>query len=167
LNMADLRQALGYLPQQADLFSGTIIENLTVSNPTATRIEINEACEHAGILDDVEALSHGLDTYLNEQTVRRVSTGFRKGLALARTLLSGANILLFDEPGVGLDTESDEMLKKQLVEFKGKVTTLVVTHRADYIRLADRVIALRAGRVVFDGTPKEMAEMGRRSKDAG
>lgn len=167
LNMADLRQALGYLPQQADLFSGTIIENLTVSNPTATREEIAEACERAGILDDVEALSHGLDTFLTEQTVRQVSTGFRKGLALARTLLSGANILLFDEPGVGLDEESDEKLKQHLIEYRGKVTTLLVTHRPDYIKLADRVIALNAGRVVFDGTPREMAEMGRKSKNGG
>ncbi len=165
MNMLDLRQALGYLPQQADLFSGSILENLIVTNPTATRTEIEDACYRAGILDDVEALTDGLNTQMTEQTVKQVSTGFRKGLALARTFLSGANIYLFDEPGVGLDTESDEMLLKELEGFKGKVTTLLVTHRPEYIRVADRVIALREGRVVFDGTPDDLAGAGRRRKN--
>ncbi len=165
LNMTDLRQALGYLPQKSDLFSGTVIENLTVSNPIATLEDIEQACSRAGILDDVEELPRGLDTYLTEQSVRQVSTGFSKGLALARTLLSPANIFLFDEPGVGLDTESDEMFLKQLESFKGRVTTLLVTHRPEYIRIADRVIALRAGSVVFDGTPEDLAGLSRRKKN--
>jgi len=161
INLLDLRQALAYLPQKADLFAGTIAENLKVANPVATRAEVEDACYRAGILDDVYLLPHGLDTVLTEQTVKQVSTGFKKGIAVARTLLSKSNIMLLDEPSVGLDIESDEMLKKEIESFSGRKTTLLVTHRPDYVQLADRVIALRGGRVVFDGSPGDLASMGR------
>lgn len=163
LNVLDLRQSIGYMPQKADLFSGTIVENLKIANPIATRNEVEDACHRSGILDDVYSLPNGLDTELTEQTIKQVSTGFRKGLVVARTLLSNSNIMLFDEPSVALDVESDEMLKKQIEEFRGKVTTLLVTHRPDYVRLADRALAIRKGRLVFDGTPSELAGMGRKA----
>ena len=70
--------------------------------------------------------------------------------------------MLFDEPSVGLDVESDEMLKNEIQSLTGRVTTLLVTHRPDYVQLADRVIALRDGRVVFDGSPDDLASLGRK-----
>jgi len=161
INLLDLRQSLAYLPQKADLFAGTINENLKVANPVATRAEVEDACYRAGILDDVYLLPHSLDTMLTEQTVKQVSTGFKKGIAVARTLLSKSQIVLLDEPSVGLDVESDEMLKNEIISFKGRKTTLLVTHRPDYVQLADRVLALRAGRVVFDGSPGDLASMGK------
>jgi len=162
INLLDLRQSLGYLPQKADLFAGTIAENLKAVNPVATRAEVEDVCYRAGVLDDVFLLPQGLDTVLTEQTVKQVSTGFKKGIAVARTLLSNANIMLFDEPSVGLDVESDEMLKNEIQSLRGRVTTLLVTHRPDYVQLADRVIALRDGRVVFDGSPEDLASLGRK-----
>jgi ATP-binding cassette, subfamily C, bacterial LapB len=161
INLLDLRQALAYLPQKADLFAGTIAENLKVANPVATRAEVEDACYRAGILDDVYLLPQGLDTVLTEQTVKQVSTGFKKGIAVARTLLSKSNIMLLDEPSVGLDVESDEMLRNEIESCRGRKTTLLVTHRPDYVQLADRVLALRAGKIVFDGSPADLASMGR------
>ncbi len=166
LNLVDLRQSIGYMPQKVDFFSGSLTENLRVANPTATYAEIEDACHRAGILDDIQSFPGGLDTYLTEQAVKQVSTGFIKGLSLARTLLAPSSIMMFDEPSVGLDTESDEMLQKQIDSYRGTVTTLLVTHRPDYVRLADRVIALDKGRVVFDGSPEELAKIGARNRKA-
>ena len=162
LNLVDLRNSIGYLPQRSDLFAGTIEENLKVANPVATRQDLEKALEEAGVLDDVEALPDGITTMLTEKTKTQVSTGFSKGLTLARTFLCDSNIMLFDEPSVALDIESDEMLKKKIKSFRGKVTTLYVTHRKDYIAMADRVIALRAGQITFNGTPKQLADRGKK-----
>lgn len=161
LNLLDLRNSIGYLPQKSDLFAGTIEENLKVANPVATRDEIDQVLLEAGVLDDVRSLPDGIKTVLTEQTTKRVSTGFRKGLTIARTFLCRSNIMLFDEPSVGLDVESDEMLKKKIKSFRGNVTTIYVTHRPDYVNLADRVISLHDGKIIFNGTPKELAERGK------
>lgn len=162
LNLLDLRNSIGYLPQKSDLFAGTIEENLKVANPVATRAELEAVLEEAGVLDDVQNLPHGINTLLTEQTTKQVSTGFRKGLTLARTFLCKSNIMLFDEPSVGLDVESDEMLKRKMESYRGKVTTLYVTHRPDYVKLADRVIALKNGQITFNGTPAELAKQGKK-----
>lgn len=161
LNLLDLRNSIGYLPQHPELFAGTIEENLKVSSPVATRQQVEEACYQAGVLDDVQNLPQGLNTMLTEQTMSQVSTGFRKGLTLARAFLTDSNLMLFDEPSMGLDVESDEMLKQRILAYKGKATTLMVTHRSEYVQLADRVIALKDGRISFNGTPAELADMGK------
>lgn len=157
LNLVDLRHGIAYMPQGTDLFSGTIAENLRLANPIATDGEMIEACRRAGVWDDVESFG-GLHTYLSEQSVHQMSAGFRRGLVLARTVMSDAGIFCFDEPGSALDIESDKAFIELVRSWKGKTTVLLVTHRPSYIREADRVIVLNRGQVTYDGAPEGMAQ---------
>ncbi len=158
INTIDLRQSIDYLPQQTDLFSGTIAENLRLANPIATEGELNGALEKAGVLDDVRDLPEGLETYLSEASIKQMSAGFKKGLAIARTILNDSPIVLMDEPESALDTESDHCIIDMIREYRGKRTVLIVAHRPSYIREADRVIVMNRGAISFDGPPAEMAK---------
>ncbi len=158
INTIDLRQSIAYLPQQTDLFSGTIAQNLRLANPIASDSELKRALEDAGVLDDVEALSDGLETYLSEQAIGQMSAGLRKGVAIARTLLNVSPIVLLDEPESALDMESDHCIIDLLRECRGKRTVIIVAHRPSYIREADRVIVMNRGAITFDGTPEEMSK---------
>lgn len=158
INTIDLRQSIAYLPQQTDLFSGTIGQNLRLSNPIASDTELCSALEKAGVLDDVLDQPDGLDTYLSESTIRQMSAGFKKGLAVARTLLNQAPIVLLDEPESALDMESDHCIIDLIKECRGKRTLIIVAHRPSYIRECDRVIVMNRGAISFDGTPEEMTK---------
>ncbi len=158
INTIDLRQNIAYLPQQTDLFSGTVAENLRLSNPIASDTELTRALERAGVLDDVQELQDGLESYLSEHSIKQMSAGFRKGLAIARTILNESPIVLLDEPESGLDMESDHCIIDMLRECRGKRTVLIVAHRPSYIREADRVLVLNRGAISFDGTPEEMTK---------
>lgn len=158
VNTQDLRQNIAYLPQQTDLFSGTVAENLRLANPIASDTELYRALERAGVLDDVNDLSDGLETYLSEHSIKQMSAGFRKGLAIARTLLNESPIVLLDEPESALDMESDHCIIDLLRACRGKRTVLIVAHRPSYIREADRVLVLNRGAISFDGTPEEMTK---------
>ncbi|MGB0682591.1 MAG: peptidase domain-containing ABC transporter [Magnetovibrionaceae bacterium] len=156
LNLIDLRHGIGYLPQESHLFTGTIAENLRLGNPMASDQDLRDALLRAGVLDDVEAHPGGLNAMLNETARLSVSSGFLKGICIARTLLTDAAILLFDEPGSALDKESDEKFINLMKELRGKATTIIVTHRPSYIRASDRAIVLNDGAVMFDGKPEDM-----------
>ncbi len=158
INTIDLRQSIAYLPQQTDLFSGTIAQNLRLANPIASESELTRALEKAGVLDDVQELSDGLETYLTEHAIKQMSAGFKKGLAIARTLLNDAPIVLLDEPENALDMESDHCIIDLIRDYRGKRTVIIIAHRPSYIREADRVIVMTRGAISFDGTPEEMAK---------
>jgi len=152
LNPIDLRQSIAYLPQQSDIFSGTLADNLRLSCPTATDLELRGAATRAGLLGEIEALPDGFATAANG----RLSTGFARKLALARTFLMDASIVLLDEPGVLPDRAGDDLLLRQLDALRGRSTVLLVTHHPDHVRAADRVIVLNHGTIVHDGTPQEL-----------
>jgi len=158
INTIDLRQSIAYLPQQTDLFSGTIAQNLRLANPIASESELKRALERAGVFDDVMELSDGVETHFSEHSIKQMSAGFRKGLAIARTLLNDSPIVLLDEPESALDMESDHCIIDLIREYRGKRTVLIVAHRPSYIREADRVIVMNRGSISFDGTPEEMAK---------
>lgn len=150
LNTADLRHAIAYLTQQADLFTGTIADNLRLAHPTATLEELRAACAKAGALDDVEALPHRFDTAAGAQ----LAAGLVRKLALARIFLIDASVVLLDEPGA--DVASDRYFLRELDAMRGRKTVLLVTHRPDYVRAADRVVVLKQGAIVHDGPPQEL-----------
>jgi len=152
LNPVDLRQSIAYLPQQSDLFSGTLADNLRLANPTATEDALRDAAAKAGLLAEIDALPAGFATAADGQ----LSTSFARRLALARTYLMDASIVLLDEPGVPLDPKGDDLLLGQLDALRGRSTVLLVTHHPEHIRAADRVIVLRQGMIVHDGSPQDL-----------
>ncbi|MGE0746703.1 MAG: peptidase domain-containing ABC transporter [Rhodospirillales bacterium] len=157
-----LRQELGIVPQTSAFFYGTVAQNLRFADPTATDEALVEGATTAGLYDDIMALPQGFDTRLSEQAITELPAGFRQKLALARAYLRRPAILLLDEPGQLLDEASDRALMATIGRLRGKTTVLMVTHRPSHLRLADRVIVLERGRILFNGTPDEaMAKLGK------
>jgi ATP-binding cassette subfamily C protein LapB len=152
LEPGELRQSIAYLPQNANLFPGTVAENLRLCSPSATLDNLRDACAKAGVLSDVELLPLGFDTVLNDQ----FATSLVRKLALARAYLTEASIVLLDEPAVSGGDAQDDPLLQQLEALRGRATVLLVTHTSAYVRAADRVIVLRQGSVVHDGSPNEL-----------
>jgi len=152
LDVGELRRAIAYLPQRAELFAGTIADNLRLCAPAASDEALHAACERAGAAADIAALPEGLATKVGEQLA---ATLVRK-LALARAWLVDAPIVLLDEPVAANADGTEDPLLQQLEALRGRATVLLVTHNPAYVRVADRVIVLRQGAVVHDGSPLEL-----------
>jgi len=151
INPIDLRQSIAYLPQQSDLFSGTLADNLRLARPTASDDELRAAVAKVGLLAEIDALPAGFGTAADQ-----LSASFTRRLVLARTCLMDASIVLLDEPGVLLDAAGEDLLLAQLDALRGRSTVLLVTHHPAQVRAADRVIVLRHGTIVHDGSPQEL-----------
>ncbi len=141
----ELRSYICYLPQVPSFFEGTVKENLLLANPLATDSEIIQALKDSTAYDEVKKMPQGIDT-----TIYSYNPGFPSGyeyvLNLARTMLKKSNILLLDElPNACLNDAVGGAYKKLIQNSKGKKTVFFVSQRDDYIKLADRVIVLRAG----------------------
>jgi ATP-binding cassette subfamily C protein LapB len=146
LEPIELRHYIAYLPQNPDFFEGTIRENLHLANPLCTDQDINNALEKANALDDVNDLENGLDTEICGNNFI-LPSGFAYRLNFARILLKDSNILLLDElPNASLNSSTGESYQNLIKESKGVRTVFFVTHRDDYLKMADKVIVLRAGK---------------------
>ncbi|MBM3492416.1 MAG: ATP-binding cassette domain-containing protein [Alphaproteobacteria bacterium] len=152
----ELRQGIAYLPQMPSLFHGTIAQNLRLADPGASEERLRQAAEQVGVLDDILAMPEGFETRLNDSSLRKLSVGFGRRLALATVLVKDSAILLLDEPAQGLDDEGDAAFMRMLAALKGQRTVILVTHRPSHMRLCDRVLALDGGRLVLDGPPSEV-----------
>lgn len=147
LHPRELREQLGYAPQQPHFFTGTIAQNLRLADPAASDEELWNASIEAGVLDDILNLENGFETRIGDANVRQRSPGFLQRLSLARAYLEREGVLLLDEPGRALDFDGDLALQKKLTSTKGRQTVLLVTHRPSHLKLADKVYKLRSGRL--------------------
>ncbi len=155
-NAVDLRRLIAYVPQKPTLFRGTIKQNLRLTNPMATDVDINIAAQEADVLDAIQALPQGFNTIVGDNSSVKLSASLVHGICLARAYIRKAPILLMDEPAESLDMVSDRHLINQLKERKGKQTIIMVSHRPSHIRLADKVIVLTEGMVKGVGLPEEV-----------
>ncbi len=155
LNAMDLRRAIAYVPQELQMFHGTIAQNLRLNNMLATDEELIQAVRYAGILDNILALEKGFDARIGDSTTDRLPPGFLRSLSLARALVNPTRIVLLDEPGASLDDEGDRKIIDQLNRMHGDRTVVMVSHRPSHIRLADKAVILDQGMVVFAGNPNE------------
>jgi ABC-type multidrug transport system fused ATPase/permease subunit len=150
-----LRSRLVVVPQRPVIFSGTVLENVRLAKPDASLDEARSACESASALGFIERLKHGFDTQLGRHGVN-LSAGEIQRIAIARALLTRPRILLMDEPTAALDAGSEAAIVKALRGLRGEMTVVVVGHRAEVVRHADRVIVLDAGCVVAEGAHEEL-----------
>lgn len=150
ISPADVRREAAYLGQGAQLFLGTIRENLLVGTPAARDEELLAALAVSGGLPLVQSQAHGFDLMLQEGGAG-LSGGQRQTLLLARTLLRNGNILLLDEPSAPLDELSERSLVQQLGRWLGGRTLIVTTNRPGLLELVDRIVVIDHGRVMLDG----------------
>jgi thiol reductant ABC exporter CydC subunit len=138
----DVRNAIAVAGQEAHLFSASIRDNLLIANPAATDDDLARALSSARILDWVLNLPDGLDTLVGEEG-RELSGGQRQRIALARALLSGAPVLVLDEPTAHLDPPTAKRLVQDVFAAARGRTVLLITHRPEGVDLADEVVVLR------------------------
>ncbi len=155
LNIIELRRKIAYVPQQTQVFHGSIAQNMRLANGLASDEDLRLAAEKAGILEDILALPDGFATRLSDNAAEQYPPGFLRALSIARALVSKSRIILFDEPGASLDYESDQRFVQQLKGLKGHSTLVMVSHRPSHIRLADKVILLHQGMVKYIGEPEK------------
>ncbi len=155
-DVAEIRQNVGYVPQQSGLFYGTIAQNIKLAHPMATSEDVERALAAVGALEEVHQLPDGIHTRLQGHSEYRLSSGLLQQISLARAFVKNVGIYLLDEPGTALDRNGDLALMRLLEARKGQATTILVTHRPSHMWMADRVIVLQDGAVIADGSPEKI-----------
>ncbi|WP_119307848.1 type I secretion system permease/ATPase [Cohaesibacter haloalkalitolerans] len=150
----EVRKAVSFAGQNADLFSGTLKYNLLLANPDATDEDIVEICKKTGVDAFASLHPRGYDMPVGERG-ERLSGGQKQAVALARLLLAKSKIVYLDEPTGAMDTASEKLMMQTLSQAFDRETTLIIsTHRYALLDLVDRLIVLDQGRVIADG-PKD------------
>ncbi|GAC1514875.1 MAG: ABC transporter ATP-binding protein [Gemmatimonadaceae bacterium] len=155
LGLHDLRSAIGIVPQEPALFSGTIQENIAYARPTARVADVIAAAKAAHAWEFIERLSAGLDTRVGERGVK-LSGGQRQRIAIARVFLKNPAVVVLDEATSSLDSESERLVEEAMQELLKERTTLIIAHRLSTVRRADRVLVLTDGRIIEEGTHADL-----------
>ena len=155
LRLADLRQRIGVVPQDAVIFSANAMENIRYGQPNATDDEVIAAAKAAFADEFIQQLPEGYHTFLGERGVR-LSGGQRQRIAIARALLKNPPLLLLDEATSALDAHSEQMVQAALQAAMQGRTTLVIAHRLATVQRADRILVLEHGRLVESGTHTQL-----------
>ncbi|MCE3263193.1 MAG: transporter ATP-binding protein YvcR [Pseudoduganella sp.] len=151
LAAADLRSNVSYMPQQCEIFHGTVRQNLLLVHPAATEEEVRWAVDMAGLAADIASLPEGFETRISNSSAEQLPYGFRQRLMLARAMLKPAALVLMDEPGTGMDEAGEQALLRCIAWLRGRATLLVVSHRPGHMRMADRVVYMENGAVTAMG----------------
>lgn len=154
IDKKQLRQYINYLPQQSYIFSGSILDNLTLgASPDITQEDIIMACQIAEMRADIEAMPLGYQTELSDGA--GLSGGQKQRLALARALLTQAPILILDEATSGLDVLTEKKVINNLMQLTDK-TIIFVAHRLSIAKQVDRVLVLDKGKLIEEGSHQEL-----------
>jgi len=159
MDLYGLRQRIGLVPQDAVVFSGTVMENIRYGKPDATEAQVHAAADAAFAQEFITDLPQGYQTYLGDRGVR-LSGGQRQRIAIARAILKNPPLLLLDEATSALDANSERMVQAALEKAMQGRTTLVIAHRLATVQRADAIWALDKGRLVEQGTHQELIARG-------
>jgi ATP-binding cassette, subfamily B, bacterial len=159
LSLVEYRQQLGYVPQEPFLFSGSIRDNIAYGRPEASREEIEAAARVVGAHEFISRLPYGYLSPLTERG-RSLSAGQRQLVCLARAQLVDPAILILDEATANLDLATERRVQAAMGVLARGRTTLLIAHRLQTARAADRIVVLDDGKVVEDGTHDELVAAG-------
>ena len=157
LTKKSLRSHIGMVLQDTLLFSTTIRENIAYGKPGATQAEIVEAARKAQALDFIERMPQGFDSPVGERG-GHLSVGQRQRIGIARAFLKNAPILLLDEPTSALDPSTESAIMETILELMHGRTTLIITHRLTTVHGLGRILVLKDGRIVEDGSGPQLVE---------
>jgi len=150
-----LRSTMGYVPQEAFLFSETVGENIAFSSPGATEESIRAAADRADLTANVEEFPEGFQTMVGERGVT-LSGGQKQRAAIARALLPEPRVVIFDDALSAVDAQTEENILVSLRKIKGRQTLVIVSHRLSAVQDADLIIVLEEGRVQQRGSHKDL-----------
>jgi subfamily B ATP-binding cassette protein MsbA len=159
IQLCSLRKQIAYVGQHIILFNESVASNIAygAQRKDVTAQEIREAAEKAHALEFIEKLPQQFDTLIGENGVR-LSAGQRQRIAIARALIKNAPILILDEATSALDTESEKIVQLALDELRTGKTSLIIAHRLSTIKDADRILAMKDGRIAETGTHEELLQ---------
>ncbi|MFZ0597364.1 MAG: ABC transporter ATP-binding protein, partial [Flavobacterium sp.] len=155
LNLNDLRNNIGIVPQDAFLFSDSIKNNIKFGNQNATDEEVIEAAKNAVVHDNIIAFNKQYDTILGERGIT-LSGGQKQRVSIARAIIKNPAILLFDDCLSAVDTETEETILNNLFEICKDKTTIIVSHRVSSAKNADKIIILEDGRIIQQGSHNQL-----------
>jgi ATP-binding cassette subfamily B protein len=156
---------MGVIPQQVDLFSGTIIENMALGETESDMSKVFDISKELGILDFIEKLPDAFETQVGENGAM-LSGGQKQRIAIARALYKNPEILLMDEATSALDSHSEAIVKKAIDNFKNSAkTVIVIAHRLNTIASADHIIVMEEGKIVEQGKHKELLALNSKYSD--
>jgi subfamily B ATP-binding cassette protein MsbA len=158
-DIEELRVRMAAVPQEVELFSGTIAENLRVAKGDATDPELVDAATAANAHEFISVFPDGYETVVGERGIK-LSGGQRQRVAIARALLADPSILILDEATSSLDAESESLVQSALDVLMQGRTTLVIAHRLSTVRQADRLVVLAEGRIVEEGNHNDLLAQG-------
>ena len=150
-----LRSHIGIVPQETFLFSTSIADNIAFGAPNATREQIVEAAEIAGLGPDIPTFPKGLDTVIGERGIT-LSGGQKQRTAIARAILRRPRILILDDSLSSVDTLTEESILTGLAKLMQGRTTILISHRVSTIRMAERIYVLEHGAIAEQGTHDEL-----------
>ncbi len=155
LPLLDLRSHMALMPQEPFLFAGTIRDNIAFGDPRYGDADIIQAAKNAALYDTIQAFPHGLDTVVGEKGVI-LSGGQKQRIALARCLIQSPALLILDDPISQVDTETGNIILKNLRTRAGGCTLIIVSHRLSALKPADLILVLDQGRIRESGTHSEL-----------
>jgi ATP-binding cassette subfamily B protein len=154
-NLESLRSQISTIEQDVFLFSRTIAENIAFGCPDASQEEIENAARQAQAHDFIESFSDGYETEVGERGVT-LSGGQRQRIAIARAFLTNPHILILDDSTSAIDSATEDRIQKAMRQISQQQTTFLITHRLSQIRWADRILVLKKGELVDNGTHEEL-----------
>jgi ATP-binding cassette subfamily B protein len=159
IDLTELRQQLGFVTQDAQLFSGTIKDNLLFVKPHATDTEINDVLQKSACQNLLDRAEKGLDTTIGEGGIK-VSGGEKQRLSIARALLRNPRLLLFDEATSALDSITEEEITQTIrsISSKQDQITVLIAHRLSTIMHADRIYVLEQGAIIEQGKHQDLLD---------
>ena len=155
LNLFDLRNSIGYVPQDAFLFSDSIINNIKFGKQNATEDDVFKAAKAAAVHKNIIEFKKGYQTLSGERGIT-LSGGQKQRISIARALIKSPQILLLDDCLSAVDTETEEKIINNLESITNDKTTIIVSHRVSSAKKADKIIVLDEGEIIQQGTHNEL-----------
>jgi subfamily B ATP-binding cassette protein MsbA len=159
LRLHDLREAVGVVPQDPALFSGTIRDNIAYGRPGASDRDVESAARVANAHQFIMALADGYASRVGERGIK-LSGGQRQRIAIARAVLKDPSVLVLDEATSSLDNESERLVEAALEQLQVGRSTLIIAHRLSTVQRADRLVVLDGGRIVEQGSHGALLRQG-------
>ncbi len=155
LDPDELREIIGFVPQETFLFSATLAENIALGSPGASAEDVRQAAEIAGLAPDIAAFPNGYDTVVGERGIL-LSGGQKQRVAIARAIARKPRILIFDDAFSSVDSVTEQRILDHLESEIAGRTTILITHRLSTIRRADLIFVLDEGRVAETGSHEQL-----------
>mgnify|MGYP000913050429 FL=1 len=158
LNLDNLRQSVGFVPQESFLFSDTIKNNIKFGDENASDEKIIKAAKDAYIHHNIIDFTEGYNTFIGERGVT-LSGGQKQRISIARAIIKEPEILIFDDCLSAVDTETEEIILNNLYNISKDKTTIIVSHRISSIKNADKIIVIDDGEIIQQGSHNELVKI--------